>query len=242
MQARSYADLMTYRGKKLVGILNRPAGPDGKRYPAVLFLHGYPGAEKNVDIQRALLSRGVASFALHFRGAWGSEGKYSFMDLPEQGKAALAFMRKQEFVDPERLAVFGFSMGGWAALNLAGLVPLKACMAVAPVGGPEMVGPGTADTVARLGRVLKLPGRKMAKEFVAAVTKRDPAISAKKAGCPLLIAHGEKDVVVPFPVSKRIAAVSGARLVPFKEAGHDFLEQREELTLLAADWLSDRLK
>lgn len=242
MQARSYADLMSYGGKKLVGILNRPAGPDGKRHPAVLFLHGFPGAEKNVDVQRALLARGVASFALHFRGAWGSEGKYGFKDLPEQSLAGLEFMRKQPFVDRQRAAVFGFSMGGWTALHLAGLTGLRACVAVAPVGGCEMVAPGTADTIARLGRVLLLPGRKAAKEFAAAVAKRDPAVSAKKAGCPILLVHGAQDAVVPLSVSKRIAAASGARLVEFEDAGHDFLEQRERLTRLAADWLSDRLK
>lgn len=242
MQARSYADLMAYRGKKLVGILNRPAGPDGKRYPAVLFLHGFPGAEKNVDVQRELLARGVASFALHFRGAWGSEGKYGFMDLPEQGLAALKFMKKQSFVDPERLAVFGFSMGGWAALNLAALVRVRGCMAVAPVGGPEMVTSDTPAAIARLARVLGLRGPEAAKLFAAAVRKRDPALSAKRAGCPLLLVHGTEDVVVPFPVSKRISAASGATLIPFKGAGHDFLEQRARLARLAADWLSDRLK
>src|SRR4051794_4059116 len=116
----SGATVLRYKGKKLLGVLNRPAGADGgRRFPGVLFLHGFPGAEKNVDIQRRLLKLGIASFALYFSGAWGSEGEYRFTTLVPQARAALKFLATREFVDPRRLAVFGFSMGGWAALNAA---------------------------------------------------------------------------------------------------------------------------
>ena len=136
LEMRSGSEVFQYDGVKMVGVMNRPAGREGRRFPAVLFLHGFPGAEKNVDIQRALLARGVASFALHFQGAWGSEGFYRFTTLPAQARAGLRFLLKQPFVDPERVGIFGFSMGGWAALQTAGLEPgLKCVAAVAPVGG-----------------------------------------------------------------------------------------------------------
>lgn len=243
MQSRSWADHFTCRGRKLVGVLNRPPGPEGRRFPAVLLLHGYPGAEKNVDVQRELLKRGVASFALHFRGAWGSEGRYGFADLPEQARAGLRFLARQPFVDPRRLAVFGFSMGGWTALHLASMAPVRACAAVAPVGGPEMVSPRTREVIARMGRVLRVPGKRLADDFIATVRRRDPAAAVRRSRCPLLLVHGTDDQVVPFPVSRRIhAAAPGSRLVAAEGATHDFLDRREWLARLTAGWLSDRVR
>src|SRR5256885_510552 len=85
---------------------SRPAGREDQRFPAVLFLHGFPGAEKNVDVQRRLQAAGVASYSLHFSGAWGSEGYYRFSDLVPQAAAGLAFLASRPFVDARRLGVF----------------------------------------------------------------------------------------------------------------------------------------
>src|SRR5438874_502338 len=146
---RSFVEVFRYGAKKLVGVAYQPR-QRRRRAPAVLFLHGYPGSEQNVDIRRRLMERGVASFALHFAGAWGSEGFYSFTSLAEQAAAALRHLREMDFVDPERTAAFGFSMGGWTALHLgAADSRLKAVAAVAPVGGAEMLGPRTREFIGR---------------------------------------------------------------------------------------------
>lgn len=225
---------------------HRPAGPEGRRFPAVLFLHGFPGSEKSVDVQRALLRRGVASIAPHFLGAWGSGGVYRFTTLLPQARAALAAVRRLTFVDPRRVAVYGFSMGGWAALNLAAQEPvLKAVVAVAPVGGPEMLGPRTPEFMRRLSRPLKtLSVAALTRDFAAAVTRHDPAQAAARLKVPALLVHGADDDVVPCGVSRRIAAAAAGpvRLVIDRGARHDFLEQRETLTRLCASWLARRLR
>lgn len=245
VEIRSGAETFRHRGIKLVGVLNRPAGPEGRRSPAVLFLHGLPGAEKNVDIQRALLARGVASFALNFRGAWGSEGDYAIHDLPEQAGAALAFLAARPFVDPGRLGVFGFSMGGWAALHAAARHPsVRAAAAVAPVGGPEMVTPGTRDFIKRLSRVLRVPSRAaLAADFIRSVRARDPALSVASFTGALLLVHGTKDDVVPHQVSlKLFAAARGPKkLVLADGARHDFLDRRAWLSGRVASWLAAAL-
>lgn len=224
---------------------HRPAGPDRRRFPTVLFLHGFPGSEKSVDVQRALLRRGVASVAPHFLGAWGSGGSYRFTTLVPQARAALAATRRLPFVDPRRVAVYGFSMGGWAALNLAALDPsLKAVVAVAPVGGPEMVGPRTPDFMRRLSRPLvTLPAAALTRDFADAVTRLDPAKALARLKTPVLLVHGTADDVVPCAVSRRLAAAARGplRLVLERGAHHDFLEKREKLTKLCASWLAARL-
>lgn len=229
----------------MLGVTHRPALKAGRKAPGVLFLHGFPGSEKNVDVQRWLMERGVATFAPHFAGAWGSEGLYSFATLVEQARAALRVLASQDYVDARRLAVFGFSMGGWTALNLAARVPtLKGAAAVAPVGGPEMLGPDARSTIARLAKPLAAaPAGPLFADFSASVRRLDPAAAVAKPGCPLLLVHGTEDHVVPYGVGKRLSAAAGrrARFVTAPGADHSYLDRREWLTRLTGSWLLGRL-
>jgi len=245
MNAHGGTEVIRVKGQKMLLHYHRPAGREGKRFPAVVFLHGFPGSEKSVDIQRALMEKGVASVAPSFLGAWGSGGKYRFTTLPAQAAAALAAARRLSFVDPRRVALFGFSMGGWTALNAAARDPkLRAVVAVAPVGGPEMIGPGTLDFITRLSRPLNtLRPRALAEDFKKAVTKGDPGRAASRIKAPLLLVHGTADRTIPDAVSRRIAKSAGGkvRLVIERGASHDFLDRRARLTRLCADFLKRSL-
>lgn len=245
MIAHGGTEIFRFKGKKMLVHYHRPAGPEGKRFPAVLFLHGFPGSEKSVDVQRELMNRGVATVAPSFLGAWGSGGEYRFTTLTAQARAALAAAKKLAFVDPRRVAVYGFSMGGWAALNMAAKEPsLKAVVAVAPAGGREMVGPHLLDFITRLSRPLNAPKpRLLAADFAKAVTAGDPGRAAAAIKAPLLLVHGDEDPTIPCAVSKRVAACAGGpvTLVIERGAAHDFLDRREKLTKLTASFLAKAL-
>ena len=108
------------------------AGP----HPAVILLHGFPGNEKNLDLAQALRRDGFNVLFFHYRGAWGSEGVYSFSHLIEDVGAAASFLRTHAAdyrVDPAKLITIGHSMGGFAALQAAARDPAIACTAaIAP--------------------------------------------------------------------------------------------------------------
>jgi hypothetical protein len=245
MRAHSGTAVFRVLGHKMLAKYHRPAGPEGKRFATVLFLHGFPGSEKSVDVQRELLRRGIASVAPSFLGAWGSGGKYRFTTLVPQARAALRAARKLPFVNPRRVAVYGFSMGGWAALNLAALEPsLKAVVAVAPAGGPEMIGPGTKSFLKRLSRPLNVPPQAvLLADFRRAMRAFDPARAVPRLRPPLLLIHGDEDDMIPVQISRRYAASAGgrARLVIQRGADHGFLDRRAPLTRLAANWLATRV-
>lgn len=245
MNARGGTEIFRVKGQKMLVHYHRPAGPEGRRFPSVIFFHGFPGSEKSVDIQRALMKKGVASIAPSFLGAWGSGGKYRFTTLPAQAAAALAAAKKLDFVDKRRVALFGFSMGGWTALNAAARAPgLRAVVAVAPVGGAEMIGSGTLDFITRLSRPLNtLAPKALAADFKKAVTANDPGRAAAKLKAPLLLVHGDADPTIPDLVSRRIARQAGGavRLVIERGASHDFLDRRERLTALCAGFLAKNL-
>jgi dipeptidyl aminopeptidase/acylaminoacyl peptidase len=238
-------EILTILGKRTLAPYHRPEGPARRRFPAVLFLHGFPGVEKSVDVQRELLARGVASLAPHAHGAWGSAGVYRFTTLVPQARAALRALRRLPFVDPDRVAVYGFSMGGWTALNLAAEEPgLRGVAVVAPVGGPELIGPGTRDFLARLSRPLAVPSQRvLLEDFRRALSERDPARAVARLRTPLLLVHGDADDVIPIEVSRRLAGLAAGRvrLVVERGGGHDFLDRRASLARRTARWLADRL-
>jgi hypothetical protein len=245
MRARAGTEIFRVLGQKMVATYHRPEGPESKRFPTVLFLHGFPGSEKSVDVQRELMARGVASVAPCFLGAWGSGGTYRFTTLVPQARAALRAARKLWFVNPRRVAVYGFSMGGWAALNLAAQEPaLKAVVAVAPAGGPEMIGPGSKAFLARLSKPLHAPApAALLADFRRAMREFDPARAVPRLRAPLLLIHGDEDGTIPVDVSRRYAALAGgrARLVVQRGADHGFLDFRAKLARRAARWLAARV-
>lgn len=245
MKARAGVKIIRVLGRKMLVPYHRPAGRDGKRFATVLFLHGFPGAEKSVDVQRELMARGIASVAPHFLGAWGSGGDYRFTTLVSQARAVLRAARRFDFVDGRRVAVYGFSMGGWTALNLAALEPgLKAVVAVAPVGGPEMVGPGARGMLERLAAPLRAPkpGALLA-DFRRAVGLGDPARAVARLRAPLLLVHGDEDRTVPLAVSRRLRALAAGpvRLVVERGGAHDLLDRRRALARRVAIWLAARV-
>ena len=61
-------------GHRLVGSVYLARGVEPK--PTALLLHGCPGLEKNLDLAVLLRDRGWNSLVFHYRGCWGSAGRY----------------------------------------------------------------------------------------------------------------------------------------------------------------------
>ncbi|ABI76476.1 putative lipoprotein [Hyphomonas neptunium ATCC 15444] len=117
-------------GARLNGLiyLADGAGP----HPTVVLLHGYPGNEKNLDLAQAMRREGFNVMFFHYRGAWGSDGNFSFSNVVEDVGAATGFLRANAGTyrtDPEKLILIGHSMGGFAAFSAAANDSRVACAA-----------------------------------------------------------------------------------------------------------------
>lgn len=105
-------------GSRLAGLIYLANGPGP--HPTVLLLHGFPGNEKNLDVAQALRRGGWNVAFFHYRGAWGSEGEFTFTNALDDVGAMLEYLRAPGNatlrVDGDRIALVGHSMGGFMAI------------------------------------------------------------------------------------------------------------------------------
>ena len=92
----------------------------------------------------------------HYRGAWGSEGDYSFTHVVEDAIAAGDFVRSEKSVaeyrvDPSRIIYLGHSMGGFAALNAGAQDKEANCIAAMSPPDMRIIAGAFADEEARAG-------------------------------------------------------------------------------------------
>lgn len=106
----------------------------GARPPLVVMPHGGPiGARDDVSFNamaQLLAHRGYAVLQVNYRGSSGFGRSFLEAGLAEWGKgieldidAALAHVLEQGWVDPDRVAIFGWSYGGYSALMSVVLYP-----------------------------------------------------------------------------------------------------------------------
>jgi len=109
-------------GQPLVGVFYLAAGAE--LHPTAILLHGFPGFEQNLDLAQTLRRAGWNVLALHYRGAWGTPGVFSFAHAIEDADAELDFVldpvhSAQFRIDNHRVVLIGHSMGGFMAASAA---------------------------------------------------------------------------------------------------------------------------
>lgn len=139
-------DIMSH-GSRLNAVLFMASGRGP--HPTILLMHGFPGNEKNQDLAYAARRAGWNVLIPHYRGSWGSEGKFTFSNAIEDTQISIQFLRDTENVkkyriDLKKIVLVGHSMGGFmvaygAACNpdVAGLVMISAWNIGATMTGPK---------------------------------------------------------------------------------------------------------
>jgi dienelactone hydrolase len=104
----------------LQGLLRRPAGAGP--FPAIVLLHSCNGNWKGLDERwgRQIAPWGYVTLTVDSFGPRGIDetcGNGTPADMAFDAYRALDFLVRQHTVDPDRVAVLGFSQGGWLALS-----------------------------------------------------------------------------------------------------------------------------
>jgi dienelactone hydrolase len=98
----------------LAGTLILPEG--SARHPAVFLFHGSGPQPRDLSTARWFAQQGFVALAYDKRGVGESAGDFQagpFMDLCDDGLAAVQFLKSRKEVDVHHIGVWGLSQGGW---------------------------------------------------------------------------------------------------------------------------------
>ena len=234
-------------------------------HPLVVFLHGYPGYEKNLDLAQAVRRAGYHVLFADYRGVWGSGGVFSFKNSLEDTKAILRFVREPAIaakygIDARRIALVGHSLGGWLALMSAGDEPPTVCVAALAawnVGSAALRFPGHANEMAAeltefrqstdpAGGPVRAHAEDLLAEMLANASRWDYLQRAPALGdrALLLVAASRDSVVEDIAMHEQLAKLARSAgnhhvsLVRYDD-DHPFSAHRLALARLLAGWLRD---
>ena len=201
---------ITRSGLAIESILLYPAKFDSsKKYPLVVNIHGGPHGlfSNSFDITRQLLSsngylvlavnpRGTSTYGKDYMrrvlGDWGGEDYNDIM-------ASLDHVCEQNYVDPEKLAVTGYSYGGFMSSWIIGHTNRFKCAVIgAPVTNLDSFY-GTADIGVNFSE-RQIGGSRL--DIKNEYDFRSPLSYAENVDTPALLLHGDSDYRVPISQSE----------------------------------------
>jgi len=237
-------------GLTIHGYLSFPPGEDRTDLPTVLFVHGGPWARDTWGFDpeaQWLANRGYLCIQVNFRGSTGYGKAFLNAGDREWGAKmqddlsdAVAHAISQGWTDPEKVAIFGGSYGGYAALAGATFTPDIYCCAVDVVGPSNLITliqtipPYWAPMISMFHRRVGDPEKD--RDFL---WSRSPLSAVDQIRIPLLIAQGANDPRVKQAESEQIvAALQKAGIdhdyMLFPDEGHGFAKPENRLKFYAA--------
>lgn len=212
---------ITYKasdGTMVPGYLTLPVGSTGKNIPAIVMPHGGPGARDEWEfdwLAQYYAHRGYAVLQPNFRGsagygdAWFQKNgfqswKIAVGDVADAGR----WLVSEGIADSGKLAIVGWSYGGYAALQANVLAPdlFKAIVAIAPV----------TDLMQLRSDALTYTTGRLDQDFIGSgshLREGSPAQNAAAIKAPVMLFHGTLD---------RNVFVNQSRLMDdrLRDAGH----------------------
>lgn len=237
-------------GLTIHGYVSFPPGLERRNLPTVLNVHGGPWGRDTWGFDpgsQFFANRGYLCVQVNFRGSTGYGRKFLNAGNREWGARmhddlidAVEYVVAQGWADRQRIAIFGGSYGGYAALVGATFTPDVFACAVDIVGPSnlktliESVPPYWQPIIALFHTRVGNPQTE--EEFL---WSRSPLSRVEQIKIPLLIAQGANDPRVKQAESEQIVAAMKERGIDheymlFPDEGHGFAKPENNLKFFAA--------
>jgi fermentation-respiration switch protein FrsA (DUF1100 family) len=169
----------------------RDIAPDDTLIGTILYIHGNGENVSQLlnwaDQMRSEYRCNVLVF--DYAGYGKSEGKPTAPGVLDDGLAALTFLNQQEGIPTDQVIVWGFSLGGSVAVDLASKHEVKA-----------LIVESSFTSLADMSRVVVpfSPAQYFLWEQLASIKK------IGNVRCPVFISHGRADQTIPFSQGERL--------------------------------------
>ena len=191
----------------------------GRKYPVFTYHYGGPTAQVVTKgfqgaLAQAIVDKGYIYFAIDNRGSENRGVKFASALHHAMGSvevedqlAGANWLKKQSFVDADKISTFGWSYGGYMSIKMLQANPgaYAAGIAVAPVTKWQLY--DTTYTERYLGDPGRLP---------EVYEKSNALAQTNRISDPLLIVHGMADDNVVFENASAIIAKMQGEAVPFE--------------------------
>jgi dipeptidyl aminopeptidase/acylaminoacyl peptidase len=236
----------------------RPRNATG-RTPAVLYPHGgpegqsRPGFTSSSAYLLALVDRGFTLVVPNIHGSTGYGRSWQKAIHRDWGgvdardlRGVADWMAADARIDPQRLAVFGGSYGGFATLLCVTTMPERWKCAVDVFGVANLV-TMIENAQPNWRRFLKLWIGDLETDR-AKLVERSPITHMDQVRCPMLVMQGTNDPRVPKEESDQVVARLRERRIPveymlFEDEGHGFTKRAssDRAHTRIVDYLAEQL-
>jgi uncharacterized protein len=210
----------------------------------VLFFHGNAGDRRGrVEDCRIFLEAPADLradvFVIDYRGYADNPGSPNETGLAADARALWKYATETRGVDPDRIILFGESLGGGVAVRLA----QEVCQAGTPPAGLVLRSTFSSLTDAARRHYPWLPVRLLLWDRYPSA-ERVPDVT-----CPVLVLHGTEDRIVPYELGEKLFEAAPPlaannmpkRFVSLKGADHNgiLFSHRREITQATVDFLGE---
>ena len=229
-------------GVQVPGYLTLPPGKEARNLPTIVLPHGGPSArdEWGFDwLAQFLANQGYAVLQPNYRGSDGFGDEWlkqngfrswetSIGDITSGAK----WLVSQGIADQDKLAVLGWSYGGYAALQSAVVEPslYKAVVAIAPV----------TDLTMTKEEARGFTNSSLVAEFIGSgphIRQGSPLQNVGRIGVPVLMFHGDKDINVGVAQAQAMdrqlkAAGKKSELIVYQGLDHSLVDSAARTQML----------
>ena len=195
----------------------------GERRPLLIFFHGNGEVIDYLPQQvEGFRESGMGVLLVEYPGFGRSSGNPGEASITETAVAAYDAVLQREEVDPERVVIFGRSLGGGAACSLASRRPSAA-----------LILQSTFTSTGSLARRFLVPGFLVRDQF-----DNGKVVAAYRQ--PILLFHGSLDTTIPPEHSRELKQKSPhARLIEFPCGHNNFPPDWREFYRNIASFLTE---
>ena len=200
-----------------VRLFSYVVGDCSRQHSVMLAFHG------NADVARWLVPwaqevvkrTGLCVVLPEYRGYDGLVGQPSYASSARDALAAWQFTRDSLGVSPDRLLLFGHSLGSAIAAELAESARPRALVLQSPF-----------TTAQDMARRMFVPGLNVLWRLISRV-RFDTVARVKVLAAPVSVAHGDRDFIIPDWMGRAVfdSAKEKGRLLIVHGAGHNDVPQ-----------------
>jgi hypothetical protein len=178
----------------------------------IIYFHGNGGNISHVAwVGKNLASRGFDVLLVDYRGYGRSDGEVDGeSELNLDGDAAYNYIVNMRGVGPEKVVLFGQSLGTTVAVDLASRKP---CGAVILESGLSSAREMAAQVLPWIARPLYALGK----------NRFESARKLAQVKSPILVTHGDPDPIIPVEQARKLYAAANEpkKLLIYPGAGHN---------------------